>query len=227
MRAIVSKLQQQANAHAQSGVCWLCMSRDQLLCGCCATCFADLPRLPPVNLKPALADDHSRVWIAALKYQPPVDRWIHAFKFAQTPALASALAVLLSAQVMSYYKQEKRLLPEALVTVPMGAARWRQRGYNQAALLAKAVATTLGLPLLDVVQRRDGKATQHTLDKGGRLANMEHAFQVAMAMPQRRLAVIDDIITTGATVNGVAAALSGQGVAEVDAWALAYTLPQE
>ncbi|MGX5915427.1 ComF family protein [Aliidiomarina sp. Khilg15.8] len=227
MRAIVSKLQQQANGLAERGVCWLCMSRGRLICGCCAVCFADLPRLPPINLKPALAADHSRVWIAALKYEAPVDRWLHAFKFAQTPALAKPFAVLLSAQVVSYYKQEKRLLPEALVTVPMSAARWRQRGYNQAALLAKAVAKTLGLPLLDVVQRRNDHATQHTLDKGARLANMERAFEVPTALHQRRLAVVDDIITTGATVNGVAAVLAGQGVAEVDAWAMAYTPAKE
>lgn len=223
MRAIVSKLQQQANLLSTRGVCWLCLARGRLLCGCCPQCFADLPRLPPINLKPALASDHSRVWLAALQYEAPVDRWLHAFKFAQTPALAKHFAILLSAQVVSFYREEKRLLPEALVTVPMTASRWRQRGYNQAALLAKAVAGVLGLPLLDVVERRVEGATQHTLDKGARLANMEHAFFVPQRLSQRRLAVVDDIITTGATINGVAAALTGQGVAEVDAWALAYT----
>jgi ComF family protein len=203
------------------------MTKDHLLCGCCRQCFDDLPRVAPVSIKPARAADHSRVWVAALHYQPPVDRWLHAFKFAQTPALARHFAVLLSAQVMMFYKTEKRLLPEALVSVPMSASRWRQRGYNQATLLARAVARTLGVPLVDAVRRRSDLAAQHTLDKAARLANMKQAFTVESKLPYRRVAVVDDIITTGATVNGVAAALTGQGVAEVDAWALAYTPPRE
>ncbi|WP_126803604.1 ComF family protein [Aliidiomarina minuta] len=170
-----------------------------------------------------MSDDYCRVWIAALSYQPPVDRWLHSFKFAQTPALARHLAILLSAQVMTYYKQHKRLLPEALIAVPLAKKRWRYRGYNQALVLANEVSKVLGIPLIHAVIRHKDSKVQHQLDRRQRQANMRQAFQVVSVIPCTRIAIVDDIITTGATVSGLGAVLSEQGVVEIDAWAVAYT----
>lgn len=223
MRAIVEKLSQQANAFRKQGLCWLCETPDSLTCGLCPTCFTDLPRRAPANLRPASGADYCRLWLAALNYQAPVDRWLHNFKFAQTPALARHFAILLSAQVMVYYKQHKRLLPEALIAVPLTKKRWRYRGYNQALVLASQVSAVLGIPLIHPVTRHKDNRVQHQLDRQQRLANMRQAFQITSTITCTRVAIVDDIITTGATVSALGAVLSEQGVTEIDAWAVAYT----
>jgi ComF family protein len=112
--------------------------------------------------------------------------------------------------------------PLPLVPVPVHAARLRQRGYNQAALLADALATEAGLPVLDILERRKATARQHGLGKAARLHNLCGAFALRDgARPPPQLILVDDILTTSATLEACAQVLRAAGAGAVYGFAVA------
>lgn len=209
------------------GQCWLCGQSDPIYAGCCNTCFADLPRPPPVSLRPRSADDHCQVWLAALYYQVPVDTWVYQFKFRAQPSLARHLAVLIAAQVLVYHKQQRKPLPRLLVPVPMPLQRWQQRGYNQALLLCRELSLLLGVPCVNVLCLREDAnrepRIQHQLSRSQRQQRMATRYRCNTVIGGGHIAVVDDVITSGSTVNAAAVALLDAGADEVSGWALAYT----
>ena len=113
--------------------------------------------------------------------------------------------------------------PELLLPVPLHRTRLRQRGYNQALELAKPLARLLGVPLCrDLLQRQRGTAAQTELDAVARRRNVRGAFAVraGVALPTH-VAILDDVMTTGATLAECARVLKRAGVQRVDVWALA------
>ena len=112
--------------------------------------------------------------------------------------------------------------PLPLVPVPVHAARERQRGYNQAALLARALATEAGLPVSDILERRKKTARQHGLGKAARLHNLRGAFALrAGARTPPRVILVDDILTTSATLEACAQVLRDAGATSVYGFAVA------
>jgi ComF family protein len=110
----------------------------------------------------------------------------------------------------------------ALVPVPVHAERLRQRGYNQAGLIAAALSRTTGLPIADLLERRLPTTRQHHLDRGARIANLRGAFAMregARAPP--RVILVDDILTTSATLESCARVLRSAGAARVHGFAIA------
>lgn len=207
------------------GLCWLCDSGSPLYCGCCRTCFNDLPRLPPVNLRPVRADDYCSTWLAALRYCAPVRGWIYQCKYQTVARLAGYFAMLIVAQVTVYHRQQRLLLPDALMAVPMSVKRFGQRGFNQADLIARSVSRILGIPFVDGLVRVGGEHQQHALNRSQRAQNMADAVRITApvaALENKHVAIIDDVITTGATVNAAACALLEGGVGWVSGWALAH-----
>ncbi len=112
--------------------------------------------------------------------------------------------------------------PLPLVPVPVHEARRRQRGYNQAALLADALAIEAGLPVLDILERRRATARQHGLGKAARLHNLRGAFapREGARIPPH-LILVDDILTTSATLESCAQVLRAAGAAAVYGFAIA------
>ncbi|MGJ4728872.1 ComF family protein, partial [Luteimonas sp. SDU101] len=113
--------------------------------------------------------------------------------------------------------------PDALLPVPLHRSRLRQRGYDQALELARPLAAALRLPLLTgVLQRQRATRAQSELDAGARRRNLRGAFAVGagMALPAH-VVLVDDVMTTGATLHAAARALRKAGVARVDAWVCA------
>lgn len=205
------------------GQCWLCDQPGKLTCGCCDTCFADLPRVAPINLRPKDQDDFCHTWLAACTYEKPLQAWLQAFKFNAQPALTKSFATLIAAQAVIFHKQQQAKLPRLICSVPMSWQRWRKRGYNQAELLAKGVAKILGIPYQPLLIRRAGEHSQHSLGKTQRFANMKNAFESKVELEGGHIVVVDDIITTGATLNSAALALLEAGADQVSGWAVAYT----
>jgi ComF family protein len=162
--------------------------------------------------------------IAACDYGYPWDGLLAALKFHAALDLAPSLAALLTSRLA----QEPGSALDALLPVPLSDARLRERGYNQAALLADALAPARGLPVRGRwLLRIMDTPRQTALPRERRLANLRGAFAVEpTALPRLRglrVALLDDVMTTGATLTAATMALRDAGVAEVQVWVVART----
>ena len=160
----------------------------------------------------------SRVW-PALVYDERAALLVHALKYGQRPGLAAALGERLARAVPAAEA------PDLVTAVPLHGARRRERGYNQAWLLAEAVADRLGVPALELVLTRV-RATppQARLDPARRRRNLAGAFRAAEPgrLQGRRILIVDDVLTTGATLEACLGTLSAAGAratGAVLAWA--------
>jgi ComF family protein len=112
--------------------------------------------------------------------------------------------------------------PDGLVPVPLHGARLAERGFNQAHELARPVARALGVPILpDLCRRPVAAPPQAGLGARQRYRNLDGAFTVLPGARGLRLAVIDDVLTTGSTVRALASALLDGGASSVEVWAVA------
>jgi ComF family protein len=154
---------------------------------------------------------------AAFMYGFPVDRLLPRLKFHRGLAPGRLLAALMA------HAFEDAERPDALVPVPLHAARLRERGYDQALELARPLAHALDLPLRnDLLRRRKATTPQSRLDAAARRRNLRDAFEVrpGRSLPAH-VALFDDVMTTGATLHAAAVALRRAGVRRVDAWVCA------
>lgn len=161
---------------------------------------------------PPLAETH-----AAFVYGFPLDRLVPRLKFHNDLAAGRLLSELMAEAFAGLPK------PQALVPVPLHATRLRQRGYDQALELAKPLAQALGIPLhAEALRRERATAAQSELDAGARQRNLRGAFALppGQALPEH-VALVDDVMTTGATLQAAAKTLRRAGVLRVDAWVCA------
>jgi ComF family protein len=115
-------------------------------------------------------------------------------------------------------------LPEAIVPVPLHVARLRERGFNQSLELARPLARHLGVPLRPaLLERVHSTEAQSELDAEARARNVREAFVARVPTCVNHVAVVDDVMTTGATLEACALALLNAGIRRVDVWALART----
>ena len=157
---------------------------------------------------------------AALDYTFPVDKLIQAYKYHQQLALARLFGGLLSQAV----RDQPR--PDALLPLPLHPLRLRERGFNQAHEIAKFIAKDLQLPLKPRLARRTvNTAAQATLDWEARKKNMQGAFVCEEPLAGQHIALIDDVMTSGATLQAAAQTLKRAGAAEVSLWVVARALP--
>ncbi len=159
---------------------------------------------------------------ATFAYAAPIDALLPRFKFHRDLAAGR----LLSALMLESLRDAPR--PQAIVPVPLHRDRLRQRGYDQALELAKPLARALKIPLrADALQRVRATAPQSELDAEARQKNLRGAFAPNLgafgkngALPNH-VALVDDVMTTGATLHAAARALRAAGVQRVDAWVCA------
>jgi ComF family protein len=171
-----------------------------------ATGGACLRRPPPVQAAHA-----------AFLYAAPLDRLLPRFKFHHDLAAGRLLSQLMAQALTDAGR------PQALVPVPLHQARLRSRGYDQALELAKPLARALRLPMLpDALRRIRATAPQSELDAARRRRNLRRAFDARRDPPlPAHVALVDDVMTTGATLHAATDALRRAGVARVDAWVCA------
>lgn len=155
-------------------------------------------------------------------YKSPLADWIHRFKFQQQYYLDRPLARLLLLAVKRAQRCHSLPLPEVLMPVPLFWQKQWQRGYNQAELLAKPLADWLNIPLdTQSLKRIRHTASQRELSAADRRRNLRGAFAYRPRKNYKRVAVIDDVVTTGSTLNAISLELRKQGVEEVQVWTLA------
>jgi ComF family protein len=154
---------------------------------------------------------------AAFVYGYPLDRLLPRAKFHGDLASTRLLAALMASELAGAER------PQALVPLPLHTGRLRQRGYDQALELARPLARRIDLPLRDDLLRRvRATAAQSRLDAAARRRNLRGAFCVRedCELPAH-IALVDDVMTTGATVHAAASALLRAGVGRVDVWVCA------
>jgi ComF family protein len=153
------------------------------------------------------------------KFEEPLRSLLHHFKYHNGLYLSSFLSHLI---VQSVHNQPE--MPECLIPVPMHAQRIRSRGFNQAAILAQALAKKLQIPCdLSRCQKIMNTVPQASLDREQRQKNLRCAF-ISKKLPYQHVALIDDLLTTGATANELALTLKKSGVKRVDIWCCARTV---
>ena len=156
--------------------------------------------------------------MAAFRHDGVARRALQRLKYGGAARLAGPLA---AAALASFDELLAISGPAPLVPVPVNVVRARERGYNQALLLARALAAARGLPVHDLLARSRATARQHGLDRSARLANLRAAFTVRRAPAPARVIVVDDILTTGATLSACAAVLRAAGASQVFGFAVA------
>lgn len=169
----------------------------------CAACL---------SAPPALLACH-----AAWRYGPTLDALVRRYKFEQDLAAGAVLAALMLQQRPPW------LAGQVLVPVPLHRQRLAQRGYDQAHELAVQLGQATGLPTGHLLRRQRATAAQSALDRKQRRKNLRGAFAVVPVPLPPSVVLVDDVMTTGATLEAAAQALQRAGVSQVRAWVAART----
>lgn len=216
--------------------CLLCGAGAKGTLDLCEGCLETLPALGAGCARCALplAAGHSAACGACLRHPPQFSRCVAAFAYAYPVrelvlrfkhgelAAGRLLATLLA----------RRLAAEAgakhagvqIVPVPLAPSRLRERGFNQAERIARVLAPALRLPVTPGLARRSRPTQdQKSLDATARRANLRDAF-AAVRCHGLRIALVDDVLTTGATADALASTLLAAGASEVQVWCLARAL---
>ena len=171
----------------------------------CGACLSDPPRFDAVS--------------AAFIYEWPLAPLIHHYKYAGNLALARFFAHAFTASIKAPV--------DAIIPMPLSPQRFRERGFNQAVEIAREVSSVTGIALLSGACRRVRDSTpQAGLPWSARAKNIRGAFVCDIDLSGKRVAVLDDVLTTGSTLNEIARNLRKAGAMEVHGWMMARTLPR-
>ena len=173
--------------------------------GCCAACERDQPAYDAT--------------LALYDFVFPVDAMVHALKYRHRLAMASFFGAALAARAHDFGAQADLVLP-----MPLHPRRLAERGFNQAVELARPLARARGLPLgLAVVRKMRDIPAQAGLDREARLRNPRGVFECDVSLQGQRVIVVDDVMTTGATLGELARTLKRQGASWVGNLVVART----
>jgi ComF family protein len=206
-------------------VCTVCEIELPWLGDHCLTCALPLPA-PGLTCghclkQPPAFEQVIAPWI----YSFPVDSLITRFKHNAKWPFGRLLGELL-AQYLQHRFEDDLQRPDALIPVPLANRRLRQRGFNQAAMLAHWLSTSLDIPCDErLLLRTQDTDAQQALNAEARRKNLRNAFALApgAVVKGRHLALVDDVLTTGATAQALARLLMDAGAARVDVYCLART----
>jgi ComF family protein len=207
------------------------MSHEGLWCKACddALPYLDAPHCPVCSLPSPTGEPCGK----CLKHPPlfsrttsvftytfPLDKLILAMKYGGQLTLADAFAKKLVKHIGTH------TLPDYVIPMPLHPIKLRERGFNQSLLLATTIARQLNMVLLpDCCQRIRNTSSQSSLAWKERDKNVRNAFRCDIDLSGKHVALVDDVLTTGASLNALAAATRQKGAKEISAWVVARTLP--
>ena len=187
----------------------------------CAGCLLGLERADPYDVAERLArlpqarpalDAAFALWVFGKK--GPLQQVQHALKYGNRPHFAVAAGRL----VGEGFQKEDIALPDLVIPVPLHRARYYERGYNQSEWLGRGLSGVLGRPLRpDLLRRTRATPSQTALSRSARWTNVADAFAApdADALEGRRVLLVDDLLTTGATAAAAGRALKAAGASAV------------
>jgi ComF family protein len=203
--------------------CCLCGARGHTpALDLCDVCITLLPtHAPSAGTSPSFVPYLTHVRVP-FHYAYPVDHLIRGLKFRGERGHARVLGTLLAQSL----RAQRVPLPQLIVPVPLHAQRYRERGFNQAHELACFAAAHLGVAVdSGCLVRKLATLEQSGLPMTQRLNNVRGAFRVVRPVRAQRIALVDDVLTTGSTALAAAQALLAAGVMEVELWAVAHVAP--
>lgn len=236
LQSLSTFINRKVNSTKKGGRCVTCLSTHASH-GLCGGCREDLPHnrwhchvcaLPMAFASPDMRCGECLISpppfsrsLIPWRYQFPVDGMIGRYKYQGHRKFVRPLLVDFSAFLEQQLAPEDR--PDVLIPAPMHWLRRWQRGFNQAQDIAEHVGAQLDIPVAAGVVRRARRVrAQRGLNRAGRLGNLAGVFEVCGPVPPR-VAIVDDVVTTGATVRVLAGVLLEAGAQEVQVWALART----
>lgn len=216
--------------------CLLCTAHNGGEFGLCKACMIDLPwhnaRQCPqcgllsngltcgscLNSPPHFDATHS-----LFTYDYPVDGLLQHYKYREMLHLANTFAALLHQQKLSPLKSKVDLI----IPMPMHDKRLKERGFNQALELARLLSKTMRIPLdYTLCQRVKLTTPQASLPLKDRIKNIRGVFECKQSLQGLNIALVDDVMTTSASLNELAKTLKQAGATRVECWVIARTLPK-
>lgn len=205
---ICSRCDQKIRRFAYCGTCGSELMTDASHCGRCLRNEVEWDRMVIIG-----------------HYQEPLSQLIHRFKFQNQFFLDRTLARLLLLAIRDARRRHNLSLPDVILPVPLHRFRHWRRGYNQAALLASSLSDYLQIPYRsDLIKRIKHTPTQLGLTATARRRNLKNAFKINPKIQQggfHSVALVDDVITTGSTLNEIATQLRKAGIEQIQVWGLA------
>ncbi len=223
--------------------CLLCKSSNAGDTGICNQCEKDLPwHTQPHCPQCALLSFNSQTCGHCLKSPPdfditqslftynfPLDALLHRYKYGSMLNLSHSFANLMSHHLLNNHAKAKDI--DLIIPMPMHPQRLQERGFNQALEIAKGVSTKLEVPLdYQSCLRKKLTPPQASLPLKERVKNIRGVFSIkeshAPNLRGLRIAIIDDVMTTGASLNELAKTIKKAGASHVECWVIARTLPK-
>lgn len=181
-------------------VCGLPSNHSEIPCGSC------LKNSPPYDKS-----------ISAFHYQSPISDFITQYKYASKLELLPLMVDYLIIAIEKSLKQQ----PELLIPIPLYYKKRNKRGFNQSRMIAKILSKHFCIPISgSEIVRTKQTQTQASLDAVQRKKNLKNAFEINRSLPER-IAIIDDIVTTGTTVSELASLARAHGAKQIEVWSLA------
>jgi ComF family protein len=211
--------------------CLLCGGNKNLISSVCLDCNKDLPKMAGackvcarplahtgicglcINTKPSIDGT-----VSAFHYAYPVDLLIKNIKYKQELRAIFALTSVLADRVMAGPTRS----PDILLPVPLHASRHFRRGFNQSLEICKVLSLRLGVPYdVRLVRRTRSTQPMSLLTPAERAANVRGAFSISSPIKHKKLALVDDVVTSGSTTQEIARILKKSGAEQVVLWTLA------
>lgn len=188
--------------------CGLTLAGQSTLTDHCGQCLRNAPKFYKIY--------------ALFAYEEPIRTFISAFKFHHQLHYARLFSTLLGNRItQQWYVGET--LPQLIIPMPLHPERMRTRGYNQALEMAQPLAKLLQLPIRHPCQRQKPTRAQTELSAQQRASNVRRAFVLKQPVGVQHVAILDDVVTTGHTINALCRALNPHGDKRIDVWCCART----
>lgn len=219
-----------------SSQCLLCAASTQHSAELCSACFQALPwHNAPQCLQCGLPSNHPicghclheppdfDATLAALRYEFPLDAVMQHYKYGSALQTAHLFTHIMMTQLA---KQQNAHAINLIIPMPLHPQRLKERGFNQSLEIARLLSKQLGIPL-DYHSAIRSKYTppQASLALKERAKNIKGAFAVHADLSNQRIAIVDDVMTTGASLNELAKVIKKAGATYVECWVVARTLP--
>lgn len=202
----------------ESGLCNPCLNSLPTANGIrCPICFSATATASPCGRCIQQRPNFDRV-VASLEYATPVDHLVTGLKYSHGLSAARALAFMLTRVL------ECEPYPDIVLAMPIAPTRLRERGFNQAEEIARYACAEFGLRASRAIaQRTSAGLPQASLPWRERARNVRGVFECNVDISGKTVAVIDDVLTTGATLDALASALKRGGAHSVTGWIVART----